>query len=190
MRLLAIMASPRENGNSARLLRAFLEGFSSADSETRIFSIPFLDVAPCRECLSCSQTGSCVIEDDLRKFELYSDWSDALVVSSPIFFYGLPAQFKALIDRSQAAWYRRQDQGEVAGSPRPAWALLSGATKGRKLFDGALLTLSYFLRVHGFSLVGRNLLRLDENEEGTQISPEQRQAVRSSGRLLKEGGFS
>jgi multimeric flavodoxin WrbA len=76
--------------------------------------------------------------------------ADAVIVASPMFFYGLTSQVKALIDRCQALWARRyilkQDMPDVG---RKGAFIAVGATKGQRLFDGAILTVKYFFQAIG-----------------------------------------
>ena len=72
---------------------------------------------------------------------------DKIIISSPIFFYGVTAQTKAFIDRTQALWNRKRLQkkkGEWVDNPeRQGFFVSVAATKGAKIFDGAILTMKY-----------------------------------------------
>jgi len=74
----------------------------------------------------------------------------------PVYNYGLPAQFKALVDRTQ----RFYEAGirPLAGVPA-AGVLLAGRTSGRRLFEGAELELRCFCRTMGLVLRGLKELR-------------------------------
>ena len=154
--LLALLASPRTRGNSDLLLETFLEGVGEGGGEYEKVTVSSLTIAPCNECLACENTGECVIRDDMDRVYPRLLEADKLVVASPIFFYGLPAHFKALIDRCQALWYRRRlmEEGGESFSGGSAFSLLVGATRGKKLFDGALLTLRYFYLALGLTPEG------------------------------------
>lgn len=180
MNLLAIMASPRSRGSSARLLAAFEAGFREAGGTSRRLGPARMEIAPCRECLTCAGSGDCVIPDGMVPVERALSRASALVIASPVFFCGFPSQFKALIDRSQAAWERPPRGGKL----RPAWAILAGAVSGERQFEGMLLTLKYFFRAHGFFPAGRDLLRIPDGQAGAWPSAEQIFRVRASGRAL------
>jgi protein-tyrosine-phosphatase len=79
--------------------------------------------------------------------------ADIIVMASPVFFYGVTAQLKILIDRSQTLWARKYVHKLV--DPGRNWRhglLLSvGATKGQNLFDGIILTAKYFFDAVGAS---------------------------------------
>ena len=82
--------------------------------------------------------------------------ADTVVMATPVFFYGPPAQMKALIDRCQTLWSRRYvyhltDPGRRW---RQGFLLSLGATRGKKLFDGVALTAKYFFDAIGAGFVG------------------------------------
>ena len=104
LRVLGIYGSPRRGGNTDQLLDRALEGAQSAGAEvTRVYARD-LKMCGCLECGGCDETGKCVVEDDMQSVYPLLQEADVIFLASPIFFYGLTAQAKALIDRSQANW--------------------------------------------------------------------------------------
>lgn len=85
-------------------------GFQEAGGVVKRIYLRDLDVRPCRACDACRETAKCVQRDDMQR--LYQDVleADVLVLSSPIYWWGVSAQLKAFIDR----WYAL-----VLGSDRP-----------------------------------------------------------------------
>ena len=72
-----------------------------------------------------------------------------VVLAAPIYFYNVPAQAKAVIDRTQALWtrkyiHREAGQGADAGTDRRGFFIGVGATRGKRLFEGTLQTMRYF----------------------------------------------
>ncbi len=147
--VLGIAGSPRRGGNSDRLLEACLEGASGAGATVRTIVVSELRIAPCRGCNACSVTGRCVIRDDMDAVNELMDAAAAIVVASPIFFAGVPAQLKALIDRVQPYWARRYVLGEPAREKRPGGILLVGGSGDPFGADGARATLASFLAIIG-----------------------------------------
>ena len=170
MKIIAIMGSPRKGGNTDLLLDAFLKGVKNGGGEFEKISISDFEISPCRECLTCEESGDCVILDDMQPVYRTLLESDRIVIAAPNFFYGFPAQLKALIDRGQALWARkhvlnrspaardsgRESSGDYPGKPlqKEAFALLVGATGGKNLFAGQLNTIRYFLEPLGAALTG------------------------------------
>jgi multimeric flavodoxin WrbA len=74
--------------------------------------------------------------------------ADRIILASPVFFYGFPAQLKALIDRAQAAWsarmLRKTKQQRKTHDSGQGFLIAVGATKGEKLFEGMELMAKYF----------------------------------------------
>jgi hypothetical protein len=103
-----------------------------------------------------------------RAEELFALLHDApaIFLAAPIYFYALPAHFKALIDRSQRFWAAREQgppSGRIPLNIPVIAALTAGRKRGRRLFTGALLTISYFARTFNATLEKPLLLRgLDE----------------------------
>ncbi len=154
------MGSPRKGGNSDLLLDAFLAGVEEKGGEYEKISVCDFSISPCLECLDCETTGVCVIDDGMQAVYPKLTTAEKIVVAAPIYFYGLPAQFKALIDRCQALWARKHLLGRPPVHPSgEAFALLLGATGGKELFRGSLLTLKYFLEPLNIRQTGSLLFR-------------------------------
>lgn len=153
MDILALHLSPRKKGNSEVMLDEFLRGAHESGATSTVFSVSDHNVKPCIGCGACEKTGQCVIKDDAMA-ELYPLLATApmVVVSTPLYFYDVPAQGKALIDRSQALWSRRYSLKETATiRPEGQGVLLAlGATKGKDLFMPVSLSVRYFFDAIGF----------------------------------------
>jgi protein-tyrosine-phosphatase/putative NADPH-quinone reductase len=153
MFVLALQGSPRLKGNTSLLVSAFMEKAESLGAKTLKIDVARKKIAPCIECGTCEKEGFCSIDDDMQEMYFWLWEADIVVLASPVFFYGVTAQLKALVDRSQALWARKYVHG--VADPGRRWrqgCLLSvGATKGKNLFDGISLTAKYF-----FDAVGAN----------------------------------
>ena len=152
MLVVGLQGSPRKKGNTHYLLSAFLEEASRLGARTRMVDVPRMNIGPCRELVVCEKKGYCPIDDDM-KTEVYSLlWeADVIAVASPIFFYNVTAQLKALIDRCQAMWARKYclKLADPARAYRRGLLLSAGATKGKNLFEGMQLTIKYFFDAIG-----------------------------------------
>jgi len=96
---LAVNASPRENGNCRKLVSLI----NSVNPESSALHLNSFRILPCEGCLSCL-SGSCPSNDDFTKFINQMKGKEAVIIVSPVFFCGLPAQLKAAIDRCQFYW--------------------------------------------------------------------------------------
>lgn len=150
MKVLGIMGSPRIKGNTDLLLDEALKGSQSQGADIEKLVISKLKIAPCKADYGCNKNGECVIKDDMQGIYAKLLEADCVIIASPIFFYGLTAQVKALIDRSQALWVRRYVlKWEMSVSGRKGAFIAVGATKGKNLFDGSMLTVKYFFDAIG-----------------------------------------
>lgn len=104
MKVVAILGSPRLKGNSEMLLRESLRAAEEEGHEVIIFRPSEMDISPCTNCGGCEETGQCVIRDDMDEVYEAIRHGDRFILASPIFFFALSAQVKALIDRCQSFW--------------------------------------------------------------------------------------
>jgi putative NADPH-quinone reductase len=105
--VLGIACSPRRNGNTTRLL---LEAMKTAQAEgqtTELVYLSDLNINPCQGCNACSAKGICVIKDDIPKLQEKLIQADRFILAAPIFFMGVNAQTKIMIDRMQTFWARK-----------------------------------------------------------------------------------
>ena len=102
--ILGIAGSPRRNGNTDRLLREAINALTQAGYSTEIINIRDLQYSPCLGCNACSKTGQCVQKDDIQYVQGRLVAADRIIVSAPVFFMGINAQTKAMIDRMQTFW--------------------------------------------------------------------------------------
>ncbi len=160
MRVLGIMGSPRIKGNTDLLLDEALKGGQSQGAEVEKIIVDKLKIAPCREYYGCLRDGNCVIRDDMDDIYPKLLAADTIIVASPIFFYGLTSQLKALIDRCQALWARKYIlKQDLPDSTRKGAFIAVGATRGKQLFDGSILTVKYFFQAIGVKYVDELLVR-------------------------------
>ncbi|MEW5946265.1 MAG: flavodoxin family protein [bacterium] len=149
-RALAIMGSPRR-GNTHVLLEETIRALREDGVEVERVEPARMKISPCRECSSCRETGVCINDDDMQAVYAWLLECDCLIIASPIFFMGLPAQMKALVDRCQALWsrtaYLRRPLFENGRPPRAGAVILVSGTKGEKLFDGALATVKSVFKI-------------------------------------------
>jgi multimeric flavodoxin WrbA len=148
MKVLGIYGSPRKGGNTDNLLDEALKGARDAGADVSSIRCCDLKMSGCVECGSCDKKGQCVVPDDMQTVYPQLLAADAIILASPIFFYGISSQAKALIDRCQALWCKRmlekdRDRRQTYDRGR-GYLICVGATRGKQLFDGAQLVAKYF----------------------------------------------
>ena len=159
MKILGIMGSPRMKGNTDLLLEEALRGAKSRQAEVEKIVVDKMKITPCREYYGCLKDGNCIIRDDMDSIYPKLLEADGIIVASPMFFYGVTAQLKALIDRCQALWVRRNILKTLPESNKKGVFISVGATKGKQLFDGSILTVKYFFQSFGAEYADELLVR-------------------------------
>ncbi len=140
-----------------------LKGAEARGAEVERLRITDYNIMPCKECLSCYRDGNCILADDMAKIYPKLLEADIIILASPIFFYGVTAWAKALIDRCQALWARKYQLKDPSlgkeGKRRKGFFISVGGTKGQKVFDGAILTAKYFFDVLNAEYMGELVIR-------------------------------
>jgi len=190
MKVLGIFGSPRRDGNTELLLNEALKGAEKGSAGVERLYLSDFTITPCKECHGCDDTGNCVILDDMEKIYPKLLEADVIILASPIFFYGVTAWAKALIDRSQALWARKYLLKDPSlgkeGKKRKGFFISVGATKGQKVFEGAILTVKYFFDVLNAEYVGELLFRGVEAKGDILKHPEALQQAFEAGRRLTQ----
>jgi multimeric flavodoxin WrbA len=118
MKVLGILGSPRSAGNSEMLLDAALKGAQEKGAEVEKIRLCELDFEACRECHGCDETGECIVKDDMQMIYPKLIDADMIFLATPIFFMGVSAQTKAMIDRCQCLWVRNYKLNQTIGKGR------------------------------------------------------------------------
>ena len=109
-KVLILSGSPRKNGNSDILCDEFARGAIEAGHEVEKIRVAEKKIGYCRGCYACRDTGVCAIKDDMAEVLQKMIDADVLVLASPVYFYSIDAQLKALIDRTVARWLEVKDK--------------------------------------------------------------------------------
>lgn len=147
MEILILNGSPRKNGNTDILSTMVAESLSGHGNTVHQCRLADRNIHPCIGCGTCQKEGVCIFKDDMQKLYKQIAAADKIIIASPIYFYGLTAQTKACIDRCQTLWSRKYVLKQpISTNPNRKGYLISvAATKGKMLFDGAILTARYGL---------------------------------------------
>lgn len=102
MKILVLTGSPRENGNSSILAAQFIRGAREAGHEVTRFDAALKNIHPCVACNSCGMNGPCVFDDDFAFVREHIIPADLVAFVTPMYYFGISAQLKAVIDRFYA----------------------------------------------------------------------------------------
>lgn len=99
-KIAVLVGSVRKKGNTEILAKAFSDGAKNENS-VEIISIADYKVNPCIGCNTCfhKEGNACFQNDDMQIIYKKLAEADVIVIASPVYFYGVSAQLKAVIDR-------------------------------------------------------------------------------------------
>ena len=104
-KVLILSGSPRKRGNSDILCDEFAKGAIAAGNEVEKIFVAEKKISLCTGCYFCREHGGrCAFNDDMGDILQKIIDCDVLVLSSPVYFYSISAQLKAVIDRTVARW--------------------------------------------------------------------------------------
>lgn len=165
MNILLLNGSPRKKGNTETLLQVIRQIAQEHGHSCEQIDCNKLKMRGCQSCGGCEKTGRCIVMDDMQAVYEKIDLADRIVLASPIYFYSVSAQLKAVIDRFQAHWCRRYllKQDAPRCEERKGYLLSVAATKGERIFEGTTLTARYAFDAVGIPYVGAYLVKgMDE----------------------------
>ena len=153
MNILILSGSPRKGGNTDLLVEAFVKG-ALQKHHVEVVSVRDYKVSPCMGCNVCfvSKDNTCAQKDDMTIIYEKMAHADMLVIASPVYFYGLSAQLKAVIDRCHNP---NRDTFPI----QKMALLLVGAATLPELFDSILAQYQLCLNFFKMEDVGRVLVR-------------------------------
>lgn len=119
-----------------------------------IVSVRDVQVNPCLGCNACfkSLNNTCAQKDDMTVIYEKMSQADMLVIASPVYFYGISAQLKAIIDRFHNPIRDSFPIKKMA-------LLLVGAATLPELFDAILTEYNLCLKFFDMEDAGRVLVR-------------------------------
>lgn len=110
-KILILSGSPRKGGNSDLLCDEFMKGAQESGNQAEKIFLRSKKVMPCNACYYCKDhDGQCAIRDDMGEILDKMQKADVIVMASPVYFYSIDAQMKAVIDRCVARWTNIPDK--------------------------------------------------------------------------------
>lgn len=183
--IIAIHGSPRSGGFSRRLHESFLQPFRETDFHVHEISAGALSIHCCTACGACAREFRCIFDDDMTS--LYPLLRDAAFISiaTPVYFSGVPAQLKKLIDRCQVLWeLNRRASGEIA--LKEVFLLAAAGSDYEGVFRGVYLTCRHFFNTIGGRLEDPDCLYLSDTDHLEKISGAVLDIARKRGREKAE----
>ncbi len=171
MKTIAIVGSPRENGNTEILAKHTLRAIAEEGLDTELIRLAGLDIRPCDACLACRREGRCHFDDDLLPLYTKMKEAEAIILASPVYFGSATALLKALMERTgYMSGSRRVFAGKVGGP-------LVVARRAGQNFTFAQIM--YWFQILGFFMpgstywniaFGREMGEVNQDEEGLKTA--------------------
>ena len=185
-KIVAIYGSPRRSGNTAALLKKVVAGARDSGAEVEEIVLRDLKISPCLEIYGCMQAGECAIKDDFQVVRDKILASQGFILASPVFFYTVSSHTKILMDRFQSLWVKKYWEDKTPKDrqtiKRKGLFISAGATRGKKLFDGMLLSVRYFFDVLDIELWKSLLYRKLDFQEDILKHPEYLEEAYTAGK--------
>ena len=168
-----IFSSPRENSFSSSMANAFLSGFqasSEISSKIKINKIYLAksNISACIDCRVCKNEYKCSIQDDMQHIIKLIVDSDLLLIATPIYFSGVPAQLKMLIDRTQILWQKKQ-RAEITISPKRGVLCCAAGSNYKSAFTATFIIMKHFFNTMNTSFDENQSLLFENTDSFTDI---------------------
>lgn len=152
-RIVILAGSVRKGGNTDILVQAFADG-ARKNHDVEIVSVAEYRVNPCIGCNSCftREGNACFQKDDMPRIYKKLKEADIVVIASPVYFYGISAQLKAVVDRLHTPMRNEFQIKKLA-------LLLVGAANLPKLFDSIIMQYRLVLDFFNLEDAGMVLVR-------------------------------
>lgn len=187
-KIIAIYGSPRRKGNTATLMKKAVEGARDSGADVEEIVLRDLKISPCLEIYGCLKAGECAIKDDFQMVRDKILDARGLILASPVFFYTVSSHTKMLMDRFQSLWVKKywvdKTPRQQPTNHRKGLFISVGATKGKKLFDGMLLSVRYFFDVLDMELWNALLYRELDFQDDVLKHPEYLEEAYQAGKAL------
>ena len=99
MKIVVLEGSPNQSGSSNLLAEQFIQGAKEAGHSIQVIDAAHADIQPCTGCIHCGYEGPCSQADDIGDIRQKILDADMMVFVTPLYYYGMSAQLKTLIDR-------------------------------------------------------------------------------------------
>jgi multimeric flavodoxin WrbA len=165
-----------------------IEGARDSGADVEEIVLRDLKISPCLEIYGCLKAGECVIKDDFQMVRDKILNSRGLILASPVFFYTVSSHTKMLMDRFQSLWVKKYwvdkaPKGQPVNS-RKGLFISVGATRGKKLFDGMLLSIKYLFDVLDMELWKTLLYRQLDFQDDVLKHPEYLEEAYQAGKAF------
>lgn len=132
MNIVSVLGSPRKNGNSSSIAKAFTDEAASLGAEVTTYYLNGMECRGCQGCHACKTTREdCILRDDLTELLEAIHEADIVVLASPVYYFDLSGQFKLFLDRTYSYlkpdFFTRPDPCRLPAGKQGLFILSQGA---------------------------------------------------------------
>ena len=154
MKIICILGSPREKGNSTAIVKKFCETAGTEGAEIELFNLNSMNFKGCQGCMTCKvKTDRCIVKDELEPVLDSIHETDLLVLSSPVYMGSVTGQLKCFIDRTFSFlapdFKTNPNPSRLPGGKKALVVVTQGAPEG--MFEDVPAHLEMLLERYGFS---------------------------------------
>ena len=146
MKILTVVGSSRIGGNTEKLVESFARGAVESGHEITQIHLGKTKIEPCLGCNACTKGIPCVQKDGFEEFMAAFQECDMVAFSTPLYFWGISAQLKALIDRLYSIG-EKDPKGYYFVYPKKKCVLLATAADTARHFWAYELVEQYYRRL-------------------------------------------
>jgi multimeric flavodoxin WrbA len=155
MKIVSVLGSPCENGNSSTIAKRFCDTAEKLGAEVKTFVLNNLEYRGCQGCMACkSKLERCALEDDLTEVLEAIRETDVLVLASPVYYWDVSGQTKCFLDRTFSYLVPDFNAKPVKSRLTPGKKLVMILTQNNPdegNFTNIFPKFDYFFRAYGFS---------------------------------------
>ena len=187
MKATCINGSASKNGSCAILIEAIAQGIIESSGEVVKYCAGDMDLHFCKGCKKCYADGICVQSDDVQKVVKDMLTSDFVVIVAPSYWAGVPAQLKALIDRTTP--YGNTNPNRILKAEKPIKGIAVAVRAGVREQENALIldAIEHYFGHLGIEIIKRvSVIRTDTPEDLTMKNRDKIEELYLLGKSLRE----
>jgi multimeric flavodoxin WrbA len=150
MKVITLQGSPRKKGNTAKVLSWVEEELIALGHDVESIFLNPKNLKGCLACGKCKEkpnTVGCVQKDDIPEILEKMTMADLVILASPLYFWGVSAQLKTVIDRTYSLYVHYHQPGHFSLVDGQRQALL--VTGAGPYENNAEATFTAFGRIQG-----------------------------------------
>jgi multimeric flavodoxin WrbA len=183
LKILAVIGSPRINGNTYKLVNLIEKELKARDKEIEFEYVQLcrINLQPCKGCYMCIEKGEekCPLKDERESLEAKMKRADAVIFAAPVYIYNVSWIMKNFLDRFAYRCHRPDFHGKKA---------MVAVSTGAVGLGFVALLLSFTLGAMGFitcAKIGGTFAPSHEKDEN-KLKKERNKLIRQTEKFYKK----